>query len=57
MKTSNTWKITLHHEMDAYHILLYGGGTAEIENQAMSWSDFLKLDLTNSNKHPKWFDE
>lgn len=57
MKTSNTWKITLHHEMDAYHILLYGDGTAEIENQAMSWSDFLKLDLTNSNKHPKWFDE
>lgn len=56
-KVLNTWKIILHHEMDAYFMLLYGDGTVEIENQAMSWSDFLQLDLTNTNKHPKWFDE
>lgn len=55
--TSNTWKITLHHDMNAYHMLLYGNGTVEIENQAMSWSDFLQLDLTHTNQHHRWFNE
>lgn len=44
-RTINSWKITIQHSMNTYHMMLYGDGTIEIENQAMSWSDFLKVDF------------
>lgn len=56
-KTTNCWKITITDPEHTHHILLYGDGTAEIENQTMSWSDFLNTDLTTQRNHPKWFDE
>lgn len=56
-KTVNSWKITIQNQMNTYHIILYGDGTAEIENQAMSWSDFLNEDLSTPNNHPGWMYE
>ena len=56
-KTVNSWKITIQNQMNSYHILLYGDGTAEIENQVMSWSDFLNVDLSTPNNHPGWMYE
>jgi antitoxin component YwqK of YwqJK toxin-antitoxin module len=44
-RTINSWKITIQHSMNNYHMMLYGDGTIEIENQAMSWGDFLKVDF------------
>jgi len=43
--------------MNTHRILLYGDGTIEIENQAMSWSDFLNADLSTPNNHPGWMYE
>jgi antitoxin component YwqK of YwqJK toxin-antitoxin module len=51
-KTVNSWKITIQNQMNTYHIILYGDGTSEIENQVMSWSDFLNMDLSTPNNHP-----
>jgi antitoxin component YwqK of YwqJK toxin-antitoxin module len=56
-KTVNSWKITIQNQMDTYHIILYGDGTVEIENQAMSWSDFLNVDLSKANNPPGWMYE
>jgi antitoxin component YwqK of YwqJK toxin-antitoxin module len=56
-KTVNSWKITIQNQMNNYHIMLYGDGTAEIENQAMSWSDFLNVDLATPNIHSRWMYE
>jgi hypothetical protein len=56
-KTVNSWKITIQNQMNTYHIILYGDGTAELENQAMSWSDFLNEDLTTPNNHRGWMYE
>jgi antitoxin component YwqK of YwqJK toxin-antitoxin module len=56
-KTVNSWKITIQHNMNTYHVILYGDGTAEIENQALSWADFLKLDLSTLNHFPGWMFE
>ena len=56
-KTVNSWKITIQNQMNTYHIILYGDGTVEIENQAMSWSDFLNEDLSTPNNHPGWMHE
>ncbi len=55
-KTTNSWKITISHNENTYHILLYGDGTGEIENQTMSWSEYLDQDLSTRN-HPTWFEE
>jgi antitoxin component YwqK of YwqJK toxin-antitoxin module len=56
-KTVNSWKITIQNQMNSYHIILYGDGTAEIENQEMSWSDFLNVDLSTPNNHRGWMYE
>jgi len=56
-KTTNTWKITITQNEFVYHILLYGDGTVEIENQTMAWSQFVDQDLSILQNHPKWFDE
>lgn len=56
-KTVNSWKITIQNQMNTYHILLYGDGTVEIENQDISWSDFLNKDLSTTNNHSKWMYE
>lgn len=56
-KTVNSWKITIQNQMNSYHILLYGDGTVEIENQDISWSEFLNKDLSTTNNHSKWMYE
>jgi antitoxin component YwqK of YwqJK toxin-antitoxin module len=56
-KTVNSWKITIQNQMNTYHIILYGDGTSEIENQEMSWSGFLNVDLSTPNNHPEWMYE
>jgi hypothetical protein len=56
-KTVNSWKISIQNQMNTHRILLYGDGTIEIENQAMSWSDFLNADLSTPNNHPGWMYE
>jgi hypothetical protein len=56
-RTINSWKITIQHSMNTYHMMLYGDGTIEIENQAMSWSDFLKVDFNVSGLGGRMYDD
>lgn len=56
-KTTNCWKVTIQNQMDVYHVLLYGDGTVEIENQLFSWAEFLKMDLTTQNPYREWMFE
>jgi hypothetical protein len=55
--TINSWKITIQHSMNTYHMILYGDGTIEIENQAMSWGDFLKVDFNVSDHGGRMYDD
>jgi hypothetical protein len=55
--TINSWKITIQHSMNTYHMILYGDGTIEIENQAMSWGDFLKVDFYVSDHGGRMYDD
>jgi hypothetical protein len=38
-------------------MMLYGDGTIEIENQAMSWGDFLKVDFNVSDYGDRMYDD
>jgi hypothetical protein len=38
-------------------MILYGDGTIEIENQAMSWGDFLKVDFYVSDHGGRMYDD
>lgn len=55
--TINSWKITIQHSLNTYHTILYGDGTIEIENQAMSWGDFLKVDFNVSDHGGRMYDD
>lgn len=49
-----TWRITLSQEERTYSIILYGDGTAEIEQQSIKWGDFLTTDLNQIDTNYKW---
>ena len=49
-----TWKIIIPSANTSYSIILYGDGTAEIEHQYLSWSQFLATDLSQENNLYPW---
>jgi hypothetical protein len=52
--TPTTWKTTIPTGTLSYSVILYGDGTAEVENQLLKWSTFLSTDLTHENYNNKW---
>ena len=52
--TPTTWKTTIPTGTLSYSVILYGDGTAEVENQLLKWSTFLSTDLTHENYYDKW---
>jgi antitoxin component YwqK of YwqJK toxin-antitoxin module len=56
-KNASYWRINIPTEMRQYYILLYGDGTVEIENQEISWTQFLLADIEQTNRFELWDEE